>query len=159
MYVIAKAKDGYQAIPIRSGDSWEFYKVQAGQREQRIVLRVRGRRYILYTTQELTSKYPFLCQEQLTPLCDDIIDVVRSRICNSQEYIDVIKIAGAAECRHHRAWCLQGLISPSDPVAYWGYPIDTNTEQMIAHVRIDLSDLVLMDCEPPTDVEQEELPY
>ena len=159
MYVIAKAKDGYQAIPIRSGDSWEFYKVQAGSREQRIVLRVRGRRYLLYTTRELTQKYPRLGREQLITLCDEIIVQAQGRIVGGQEYIDFVKIAGAAQCRHHRAWCLQGLISPSDPEAYFGHPIDSNTEQMIAHVRVDLSDFILMDCEPPTDVEQEELPY
>ncbi len=159
MYVIAKAKDGYQAIPIRSGDSWEFYKVQAGSREQRIVLRVRGRRYLLYTTRELTQKYPRLGREQLITLCDEIIVQAQGRIVGGQEYIDFVKIAGAAQCRHHRAWCLQGLISPSDPESYLGHPIDINTEQMLAHVCIDLSDLVLMDCEPPTDVAQEELPY
>lgn len=159
MYVIAKAKGGYQAIPIRSGNSWEFYKVQAGSREQRIVLRVRGRRYLLFTTRELIQKYPRLGREQLVALCDEIIVQAQDRIVRGQEYIDFLKIAGAAQCRHHRTWCLQGLISPSDPEAYFGHPIDSNTEQMIAHVRIDLSDLVLMDCEPPTNVAQEELPY
>ena len=79
MYVIARAKDGYQAIPIRSGDSWEFYKLQAGSREQRIVLRVRGRRYLLFTTRELIQKYPRLGREQLVALCDEIIVQAQDR--------------------------------------------------------------------------------
>ena len=159
MYVIFRAKGSLHAILIRDSDSWEFYKVQAGSREQRIVLRVRGRRYLLFTTRELIQKHPRLGREQLVALCDEIIVQAQDRIIGGQEYIDFVKIAGAAKCRHHRAWCLQGLISPADPEAYFGHPIDSNTELMIAHIRVDLLDLVLMDCEPPTDVEQKELPY
>lgn len=159
MYVIAKAKDGYRAILIRNSDSWDLYKVQAGSREQRIVLRIKGRRYLLYTTKKLTAKYPLLGWAQLTPLCDEIMAQVQGRILNQQEYIDVTKIAGASECKHHRDWCLKGLISPADPEDYFGHPIDPKAEQLISLVHFDLSDFILVDSEPPTDVEQEELPY
>lgn len=60
MYLIAKQTGGYQAILIKSGNKWDFYKLFAGRREIRIILRVRGRRYLLYHTRELTKKYPSL---------------------------------------------------------------------------------------------------
>jgi hypothetical protein len=44
---------------------------------------------------------------------------------------------------------------------YHGHPIDPKAEIMTTHVNVDLSDIILMDHEPPIDVEveQEELPY
>lgn len=42
MYLIALQKGGYQAIPIKSEDKWDFRKLLVGRREVRIILRVRG---------------------------------------------------------------------------------------------------------------------
>lgn len=62
MYLIAKQKGGYHAIPIKTGDKWDFHKVFVGHKEVRIVLHVRGRRYLLYHTRELSTKFPQLTE-------------------------------------------------------------------------------------------------
>lgn len=159
MYLIALQKGGYQAIPIKSEDKWDFRKLLVGRREVRIILRVRGRQYLLYHTRVLTPKYPILRQEHLTPLCDEIIAATSERISSRQKYIEFNKIAGAAECRHERRWREQGLVSPAIPELYHGHPIDPKTDQLVSYVRVDLSDIIVMDCETPIDCEQEELPY
>lgn len=159
MYIIALQKGGYQAIPIKSEDKWDFRKLLVGRREVRIILRVRGRQYLLYHTRELTPKYPILRQEHLIPLCDEIIAATSERISSRQKYIEFNKIAGAAECRHERRWREQGLVSPAIPELYHGHPIDPKTDQLVSYVRVDLSDIIVMDCETPIDCEQEELPY
>ena len=38
-------------------------------------------------------------------------------------------------------------------------PIDINTEHLVSYIRVDLDDIVAMDCEPPVDNKQEELPH
>lgn len=159
MYLIALQKGGYQAIPIKSEDKWDFRKLLVGRREVRIILRVRGRQYLLYHTRALTPKYPILRQEHLIPLCDEIIAATSERISSRQKYIEFNKIAGAAECRHERRWREQGLVSPAIPELYHGHPIDPKTDQLVSYVRVDLSDIIVMDCETPIDCEQEELPY
>ena len=65
MYLIAKQTGGYQAIPIKAGDRWDFHKLFVGRREIRIILRVRGRQYLLYHTREITAKHPKLTRAQL----------------------------------------------------------------------------------------------
>ena len=60
MYLIAMQKGGHQAIPIKSGNMWDFHKLFVGRREVRIILRVRGRRYLLHHTRDLAAKYPLL---------------------------------------------------------------------------------------------------
>ena len=159
MYLIAKQQGGYQAIPIKAEDRWDFHKLFVGRREIRIILRVRGRRYLLYHTREITKKYPGLRREHLAPLCDEIIAATSERISSRQKYIEFNKIAGAAECRHQRHWRDQGLITPATPELYHGHPIDPKTDQLVSHVRVDLNDIVVMDHEPPVDCEQAELPY
>lgn len=159
MYLIAKQQGGYQAIPIKAEDRWDFHKLFEGQREIRIILRIRGRRYLLYHTRELIQKLPDLRREHLVPLCDEIIAVTSERISSGQKYIEFNKIAGAAECRHQRRWRDQGLISPATPELYRGHPIDPQTEILSTHVRVDHDNIVIMDHEPPADIEQEELPY
>ena len=67
VYLIAMQKGGYQAIPIRNGDKWDFRKLLVGHREVRIILRVRGRQYLIHHTRELTQKYPGLRREHLVP--------------------------------------------------------------------------------------------
>ena len=124
MYLIATQKGGYQAIPIKSGDKWDFYKLLAGKLEVRIILRLRGRRYLLYHTRELTAKYPKLTRAQLTPLCDEIIATVSDRITHRDEYIGFGKITAAAECRHHARWRDTGFINPIPLEQYYGHPID-----------------------------------
>ena len=159
MYLIAKQQGGYQAIPIKTGDKWDFHKLFVGRREIRIILRVRGRRYLLYHTRELTPKYPFLRQEHLIPLCDEIIAKTSECIAGTQKYIEFNRITAAAECRHQRRWRDLGLISPATPELYHGHPIDGKAEQLVSYVQVSLDDLVVMDCEPPVDCEQAELPY
>lgn len=95
----------------------------------------------------------------MVPLCDEIIAATSERISSRQKYIEFNKIAGAAECRHERRWREQGLVSPAIPELYHGHPIDPKTDQLVSYVRVDLSDIIVMDCETPIDCEQEELPY
>ena len=159
MYLIAKQQGGYQAIPIRNGDKWDFRKLLVGRREVRIILRVRGRQYLIHHTRELTQKYPGLRREHLVPLCDEIIAKTSECIERGDEYIDFEKIAAAAVCRHQRHWHDQGLISPATPALYHGHPIDPQTEILSTHVRVDQDNIIIMDHEPPADIEQEELPY
>lgn len=159
MYLIALQKGGHQAIPIRNGDKWDFSKLLIGKREVRIILRVQGRRYLLYHTRDLAAKYPLLKMPQMTILCDDIIDKTSERIATGQKYIEFERLAAAAECRHQRRWRDQGLISPATPELYHGHPIDPQTEILSTHVRIDQDNIIIMDHEPPAEIEQEELPY
>lgn len=159
MYLIAKDKCSYRAIPIRTGDKCKLGKIFSGHQEVRIVLRVNGRRYVLYSTSVLTRKHPALVREQLVPMCDEIIAEVSACIRTRQEYIDMERIAGAAECRHHRHWRDKGLISPASLEEYHGHPIDPQTEQLVSYVRFNCGDIIVMNHEPPVNCEQEELPY
>ena len=159
MYLIAKQQGGYQAISIKAGDKWDFHKLFVGRREVRIILRVRGRRYLLYHTRDLAAKYPLLKMSQMTILCDEIIAATSERIASGQKYIEFDKIAATAECRHQRRWRDLGLISPATPAAYHGHPVDPKTDQLVSHVRIDLEDIIVIDHAPPIDCDQEELPY
>ena len=91
MYLIAKQTGGYRAIPIKAGDKWDFRKLLVGRKEVRIILRVRGRQYLIHHTRELTQKYPSLRQEHLVPLCDEIIAKISECIERGDEYIDFEK--------------------------------------------------------------------
>jgi hypothetical protein len=159
MYLITKQQGGYQAIPIKTEDKWDFRKLLVGRREIRIILRVRGRQYLIHHTRELTQKYPHLNREHLIPLCDEIIAKTSECIANGQKYIELDRITAAAECRHQRRWRDQGLISPTTPELYHGHPIDAKTDQLVSHVRVGLDDIIVMDHVPPANIEQEELPY
>lgn len=161
MFLIVKVKGGYQAISIRPEGQWDFHKVLPGRTEVRIVLRVRGRRYLLYSTLELTKQYPTLKRPQLILLCDEIITILSGKIASGQEYINFETIASAVERRHCKRWCEQGLIPMVTLEEYFGHPIDTKTDALVTRVRVDISDVIHMDHEPPIDaeVEQEELPY
>lgn len=159
MYLIAKQQGGYQAIPIKAGDRWDFRKLLVGRKEVRIILRVRGRRYLIYHTRTLAAKYPDLKMPQMTILCDEIIAATSERIASGQKYIEFDRLAAATECRHQRHWRNQGLITPATPAAYHVHPIDPITEQLVSHVRIDLEDIIVIDHAPPIDCDQEELPY
>jgi hypothetical protein len=159
MYLIAKQTGGYRTIHIRTGNRWDFHKVLPGRLEVRIALRVRGRRYLLYSTNALTGKYPKLKREHLIPLCDEIIAATSERIAGGQKYIEFDRLAAATECRHQRHWRDQGLITPATPELYHGHPVDPKTQQLVSHVRIDLEDIIVIDHSHPIDCEQEELPY
>ena len=161
MFLIVRQKGGHQAIPIRPEDRWDFHKVLPGRTEVRIVLRVRGRRYLLYSTLELTKQYPTLKRPQLILLCDEIITMLSEQISCGQEYINFEKVAGTVEFRHRRRWIANGLIPFGSMSEYHGHPIDSKAEILATSVQVDLSDIILMDHEPPidVDVEQEELPY
>ena len=159
MYLIAKQQGGYQAIPIKTGNRWDFHKLLIGRKEVRIILRVRGRQYLIHHTRELTQKYPSLRQEHLVPLGDEIIAATPERIEGKQKYIEFDRIVGTAECRHQRRWRDQGLISPATPELYHGHPIDPQTEILSTQVQVDQDNIIIMDHEPPAEIEQEELPY
>ena len=160
MFLITKEKCGYQAIRIRPEDTWDFRKVLPGRTEVRIVLRVRGRRYLLYSTLELSKQYPTLKRPQLTLLCDEIITMLSEQISCGQEYINFERVAGTVELRHRRRWIANGLIPFGSMSEYHGHPIDSKAEILATCVQVDLSDIILMDHEPPVDdVEQEGLPY
>ena len=159
MYLIAKQRGCYQAIPIKTGATWDFSKLLIGRKEVRIILRLRGRQYLLYHTRDLVAKYPELRMAQLTILCDEIIANVSEQITNQQQYIEFERVCKAAECRHQRHWRDQGLITPATPEQYQGHPIDPQTEILSTHVRVDQDNIIIMDHEPPADVGQEELPY
>lgn len=160
MILIVKQKGGHQGISIKAGVSWEFLKVLPGRSEVHIVLRVRGRRFLLYTTRELSKKYPSLRRTHLMLLCDEIIAMVSERITSGQEYINFEHIAGAVELRYRRHWCEQGLIPLDTMEEYHGHPIDPKTEVLISRVRVDQPQIITMDNESPTDEDgQEELPY
>ena len=158
MYLIVKRQGRHQAIPIKTGDSWELYQIRAGQREVRIALRVRGRRWILYSTCAVSAKYPTLGREQLTALCDAIIDTASVCIQEKQEYIDFGRIAGVAECLHQRLWRDAGLVSPIPLEDYHGHPIDPQTEQLMLDIHADPLGMIRIDHKPPGDG-QEALPY
>ena len=161
MFLIVRQKGGHQAIPIRPEDRWDFHKVLPGRTEVRIVLRVRGRRYLLYSTCTLSKQYPKLKRPQLTLLCDEIITMLSEQISYGQEYINFEKVAGTVEFRHRRRWIANGLIPFGSMSEYHGHPIDSKAEILATSVQVDLSDIILMDHEPPIDVEveQEDLPY
>ena len=161
MFLIVRQKGGHQAIPIRPEDRWDFHKVLPGRTEVRIVIRIRGRRYLLYSTCALSEQYPKLKRPQLTLLCDEIITMLSEQISCGQEYINFERVAGAVVLRHRKCWCEQGLIPMVTLEEYFGHPIDTKAEILATRVQVDLSDIILMDHEPPidADVEQEELPY
>ena len=84
MYIITKQQGGYKAIPMKTGDRWDFHKLTIGKQEIRIIFRLHGHRYLLYHTRELTKKYPVLRREHLTPLCDEIIAATSERIASDQ---------------------------------------------------------------------------
>ena len=115
MYVIAKEKGQYIAIPIPEGASWEFYKIRVGRKELRVVLRVKGRRYLIYKTGSLAVKYQRVQGEHLELLCDEIIAMASEQIAKQQEYVDFLKIAETAECSHRCLWGKQGL-TPEIPM-------------------------------------------
>lgn len=160
MFLIVKQKGGHQAIPIRPEDSWDFHKVLPGRTEVRIVIRIRGRRYLLYSTCALSEQYPKLKRPQLTLLCDEIITMLSEQISCGQEYINFERVAGTVELRHRRHWIANGLIPMDSLEEYCGHPVDTKAEVLSTRVRVDIPDVIHMDHEPPVDdVEQEGLPY
>lgn len=158
MLLIVSQKGGHQGISIKAGVSWEFLKVLPGRTEVRIVFRVRGRRFLLYTTRELSKKYPSLRRTHLMLLCDEIIAMVSERITSGQEYINFDHIAGAVELRYRRHWCEQGLIPIDTMEEYHAHPIDPKTEVLINRVRVDHPQIIAMGTESPYDeTEQEDL--
>ena len=161
MFLIYKYKGSYPAVKINPGDKWDFCKVLPGRTEVRIVLHIRGRRHLLYSTRALSNQYPPLKRAQLILLCDEIITTLSEQITSGQEYIHFERAASAVELRHRKHWCEQGLIPMDSIEAYYGHPVDPKTEILATRVRVDIPDVIHMDHEPPIDVEveQEELPY
>lgn len=159
MYLIVKKKGDYQAIAIKAGDKWDFYKLFVGRWEIRIILRLRGRRYLLYSTRAMKDKYPALGRAQMMLLCDEIIATTSERIASGTEHIDFLRITRASECRHHLRWRDMGLIDPGSLDQYYGHPVDPKTERLVSNVRLDQQEIITMNHEPGGDSEQDELPY
>jgi hypothetical protein len=87
--------------------------------------------------------------------------MLSEQISYDQEYINFEKVAGTVEFRHRRRLIANGLIPFGSMSEYHGHPIDSKAEILATCVQVDLSDIILMDHEPPIDVEveQEDLPY
>ena len=159
MYIIAKREGGFQAIPIRKTDNWCLYKLKVGRTERRVILQVRGRKYVVYTTKLIQAKHPDVSTEQLEVLSDEIMGELQCCILRAEDYVDVPKIAEVVALRNVKHWMEKGLLPIISLEDYYGHPIDPAAQQLVMHVRVDLSDLIIMDHEPPVDCEQEELPY
>ena len=159
MYVIAKMKGGFQAIPIHRNDNWCIHKLKVGRTERRIILQVRGRKYVAYTTNSIRAKYPNVRTEQLDALCDEIMGELQCRILRAEDYVDVPKIAEIVELKNAKHWMETGVLPVTSLEDYYGHPLDPAAKQLVTHVRVDISDIIIMDHEPPVDCEQEELPY
>lgn len=159
MYVIAKMQGGYRAILIRKTDNWSAYKLRVGRTERRIVLQVRGRKYVVYSTKSIRAKFPDIRTEQLDTLSDEIMAELQCRILRAEDYVDVTRIAEIAERKNVKSWMETGVLPVTSLEAYYGHPLNPAAEQLVTHVRVDISDIIIMDHEPPVDCIQEELPY
>lgn len=159
MYVIAEMQGGYRAIPIRRTDNWSAYKLRVGRTERRIILQVHGRRYVVYSTNSIRAQYPGIGTEQLDTLSDEIMAELQCRILRVEDYVDVTRIAEIAERKNVKSWMETGVLPVTSLEAYFGHPLDPAAEKMVTNVRVDMSDIIIMDHEPPVDCEQEELPY
>ena len=159
MYVIAEMQGGYRAIPIHKTDNWSVYKLRVGRTERRIVLQVRGRKYVVYSTKSIRAKFPDIRTEQLDTLSDEIMAELQCRILRAEDYVDLPKIAEIAERKNVKSWMKTGVLPVTSLEAYYGHPLDPAAKQLVTHVRVDISDIIIMDHEPPVDCEQEELPY
>lgn len=159
MYVIAEMQGGYRAIPIHKTDNWSVYKLRVGRTERRIVLQVRGRKYVVYTTKPIRAKHPDILTEQQEVLSNEIMEEIQCKILRTEDYVDVPKIAEIAERKNVKRWMETGVLPVTSLEAYYGHPLDPAAEKMVTNVRVDVSDIIIMDHEPPIDCIQEELPY
>lgn len=159
MYVITEMRGGYRAIPIRRTDNWGVYKLRVGRTECRIILQVRGRKYMVYSTNAIRAQNPGMVTEQLDSLCDEIMGDLQCRMLRAEEYVDLPKIAGIIERKHARCWMETGLLPIKSLETYYGHPLDPAAQQLVAYVHVEMPDIILLDHEPPADVEQEDLPY
>lgn len=155
MFLIAKSQDGFRAIPVDSRGRWELRKLFAGRREIRVILRVRGRQYVLYSTRALASEHPALGRDHLEALCDDLITMVSDLIRSGNRYIEFPAVAARVEATHRRKWGNAGLIVPQQLI----HPADPRTEHLVTRVRVEHSDVIVIPSDPETDTEQEDLPY
>ena len=159
MYVIAEMQGGYRAILIRRTDHWCLYKLRVGCTERRIVLQVRGRKYVVYSTKSIRAKFPDIRTEQLDTLSDEIMAELQCRILRVEDYVDLPEIAEIAELKNVKRWMETGVLPVASLEAYYGHLIDPVAQQLVTQVCVDMSDIIIMDHEPPIDCEQEELPY
>lgn len=159
MYVITEMQGGYRAILIRRTDNWSAYKLRVGRTERRIVLQARGRKYVVYSTKSIRAQFPDIRTEQLDTLSDEIMAELQCRILRAEDYVDVPKIAEIVELKNAKHWMETGVLPVTSLEAYYGHPLDPAAQKMVTHVRVDMSDIIIMDHEPPVDCEQEELPY
>ena len=159
MYIIAEHKGGYQAIRVCKTERWHLYKLCVGRTERRIILQVRGRKYVVYSTYTIRAQYPGIGTAQLDDLCDEIMEELHHQMLRRVDYVDLPKISGIAEMHSVRRWMATGQLLITSLEAYYGHPIDPTARQLDAYVCVDVPTIILMDHEPPADTEQEELPY
>lgn len=114
---------------------------------------------MVYSTNAVRTQYSALKTEMLEELSIAIMDELCDHIRSQMEYVDLPKIIKIAELKMIRQWMQRGLLPITSLEAYSGHPLDPATQQLVTHVRVEFPDIILMDHEPPTDVEQEELPY
>ena len=133
--------------------------MRVGRTERRIILQVHGRRYVVYSTNSIRAQYPGISTEQLDTLNDEIMAELQCRILRAEDYVDVTIIAEIAERKNVKRWMETGVLPVASLEAYYGHPLDPDAKQLVTHVRVDMSDIIIMDHEPPVDCDQEELPY
>ena len=140
MYLITKRDKAYRAIPINATNDWGIKVAPDGKTDYRIILRINQNCYQLFTTH--TIVWRDLRTEDLCAVCREIIAAIYDSILHRQDLIDVPLIAAAVENRYRLR-----------------QKLDPKTQHLVDYVRVEHSDIVLMDTEPPADVPQEELPY
>lgn len=155
MFLIAESQDGFRAIPVDPRSRWELRKLFVGRREIRVILRVRGRQYVLYSTRGLASEHPALHRDHLDALCDDLIAMVSDLIRGGNRYVEFPAVAARVEETHRRKWGNAGLIIPQQLI----HPTDPMAECLVTHVRVEHTDVIEIPTVPETDTEQGELPY
>lgn len=84
---------------------------------------------------------------------------LQCRILRAEDYVDVPKIAEIVELKNAKHWMKKGLLHIKSLEDYYGHPIEPDAKQLVTHVCVDISDIIIMDHEPPVDCIQEELPY
>lgn len=159
MYIIAEMTGGFRAIQICRTDNWYMHKLCVGRTERRIILQVCGRKYMVYSTTSIRTQYPGIATDQLDSLCDEIMGELQCRMLRAEECVDLPKIAGIIEKKHVRYWMETGLLPIKSLETYYGHPLDPAAQQLVAYVHVEMPDIILLDHEPPADVEQEDLPY
>lgn len=114
---------------------------------------------MVYSTNAIRAQNPGMVTEQLDSLCGEIMGELQCRMLRAEECVDLPKIAGIIEKKHVRYWMEAGQLPITSLEAYYGHPLDSAAQQLVAYVCVEMPDIILLDHEPPADIEQEDLPY